>query len=322
MIKSNKARDVLKNVTISVIAIVISVILLEIAISAVLPIPDPNFRPFPYVIDDEVTFRFLSNGEFKQNGITIYTDEYGYRVLAPGDFPRKSDEIILFIGDSQTFGWLTEAEKAFPYKTEAILRENGWGLRVVNTGTPGWGLWTYPKILERVLDTYPNVVAVVMYIVENDWEPIDKFRVEDGYLEDNFKADTARFIPKKFRMFLARFNTWRYLRHAWRASTFRRSSSDSPLFENRDVWIEGLEPIRDYLGILEEHDLPLIVIVDDVLTEIEPIIDTLEAYPAYSITPINEVDGGYLYDWHIDQERHHNLAVQISSQLEEIIYSK
>ena len=299
------------NIAVSGFALLVGLLLVEGFLRLFSPLPDAIIRPAPYVSDDNIGYRFKENGEFTQNRNSFYTHSYGFRVQTKEAYPLPSDNIILVIGDSQTFGWLTKTEDTFVVKIQKNLREQGRDVFTINAAAPGWNLWNYIHVLELVQNEYQNIKAVVLYIVDNDWESGDKFRIEDGYLEDNYKDDAARIIPKIVRVRLNSVQVWRYATRAWQTLRYRGTEDQFATIPNDDLWNDAAGNLEAILMNMKAKQIPLVVIVDEEVAEAAVIMDLLTSHSVTGILYIAEVSGGHLYDGHIDVEKHNSLAQEI-----------
>ncbi len=291
------------NLVILLVSLFVGMILVEAGLAIFIPFPDYIIKPEPYVEDPELFYRFKSNGELSQNGEVFYTDPNGFRILDPEDYPQADDQIIFFIGDSQTFGWLLRTEDTFAYKTEVQLQQLGHDIRTVNASSPGWNVWHYQTLIDLGRDLYPNMTAVVMYLVANDWEPKDNHHIEDGYMERD-QSDASRFIPKSVKVLLSRFHFWRYFTLAWRSIRDRNNDSDVVEDAYASKWAEENEPLTNILEETAASEIPLFVIIDERITEVDSIMEILSDSSVAGLINMGDLGGGRMYDGHIDTDKH------------------
>jgi len=316
--KSSNKKTIWGNLIIALVSLFVGLIIVEAGLAIFLPFPDYIIKPEPYVEDPDLEHRFKSNGELFQNGEVFYTDSNGFRVLARDDYPQDDDHVVLFIGDSQTFGWMVKTEETFVYKTQAQLQQIGYDISTVNASSPGWNLWHYQSMYDRVRELYPNTAAIVLYLVVNDWKPTDNHFVVGGYLVDKYKSDTARFIPKSVRLLLSEFHFWRYLTLAWRKIRDQRNTREEieELYDSK--WIEETVPLMYILNKADEAEIPIIVIMDERVAEVESIMGILNESPVQALIDIGDVGGGRMYDAHIDIDKHDALATELVKLLNEL----
>ena len=319
--KSSNKKTIWGNLIIALVSLFVGLIIVEAGLAIFLPFPDYIIKPEPYVEDSELAHRFKSNGELYQNGEVFYTDPNGFRVLARDDYPQDDDQVVLFIGDSQTFGWMVTTEETFVYKTETRLHELGYDIRTVNASSPGWNLWHYQSVYDELTELYPDISAIVLYLVDNDWQPPDNHDVENGYLVDKYKEDAARFIPKSVRVFLSRFHFWRYFTLAWREIRDRRNAEEAAevvVESYASKWVEETEPLTYILAKAEESRIPIIIVTDEEVAEVEAIMAVLNQADILALISIGNVGGGYMYDGHIGIDKHDALATELVKLLNEL----
>lgn len=97
----------------------------------------------------------------------VSTDANGLRApLHPEEKPAGVVRVMT-MGCSTTFGWGVDDEQSYPARLEAILKEEGHPVEVVNAGQPGHssfqGLWLWDRALPR----YAPDVVVFGYIVQD-----------------------------------------------------------------------------------------------------------------------------------------------------------
>lgn len=313
----NRPKQILANLVIILVSLLIGVILVEVGLAIVLPFPSYVIMPEPYVSDPILGHRFKSNAELTQNGEVFFTDSNGFRVLDPDDSPQSNDPVILFIGDSQTFGWMVSTEESFVYQTQEKLQQLGLDIRSVNVAAPGWNLWHYQAAYDHAIKLYPKTVVLVLYLYENDWEPPDYYHIEGGYMVSKYKSDAARFIPKSIRVQLSKFHTWRYFTHFWRTIRDRGNSEGQEAADESYAsrWVEEIEFLESLISKTSEDEIALIVIVDVEITKVEEIMRLLSEPEIQALINVDDVKGGYLPDDHIDVDKHDALADVLVEQI-------
>jgi lysophospholipase L1-like esterase len=96
---------------------------------------------------------------------------------------------IACVGASTTFGHRISATEAWPAQMEALLRDRGYAVRVINAGVPGWvSKENLQSLVERVLPVRPDIVLV--YEGRNEVFP-------QAY--DAFRSDYSHFRTKQSR---------------------------------------------------------------------------------------------------------------------------
>lgn len=326
--KSLSGKKLKVNLTILLVAIIIGVMFVEVTLAIFFPFPDYFIKPEPYIVDPVLGYRFRSDADLYQNGELFYTDSNGFRVYDRDDIPTSDDRAIQFIGDSYTFGWMVKTEDAFPYITGEQLRGLGNDIRIVNASTPGWNLWQYQSLYDHLISLYPESIAVVVYITETDFTPPDFHYVEGGNLTSNYKSDAARFIPKSFRVFLSRFHTWRYFTIAYRGlrdranlnANVNEDESRAEAFAAK--WVEEVAPLENILMEAKSDLMPIILVLDDRVIDVEIIMDVIYQSDAQAIISVDDLAGGRMHDRHIDAEKHQALAMELAQLLDGIIHDE
>lgn len=82
----------------------------------------------------------------------------------------KTDQYVIFIGDSFTYGDGVKRSEAFPAIYESCKRRNGSALKVLNLGIKGSSLIDHSVFISNLLEKYnhENILAVVHSITQND----------------------------------------------------------------------------------------------------------------------------------------------------------
>ena len=97
----------------------------------------------------------------------VSTDANGLR--APLHAEQKPEGVfrVMTLGCSTTFGWGVDDEQSYPARLEAILKEQGHPVEVINGGQPGYtsfqGLWLWDRSLRR----YQPDLVIFGYIVQD-----------------------------------------------------------------------------------------------------------------------------------------------------------
>ncbi len=121
-----------------------------------LPRPDLYWAMVPNLVDEPLVHR--------ESGTTfrVTTNDDGLRTrIAPGSAPGAGST-VLWLGDSQIFGWGLEQESAPPQMLQLALDEllPGWNGRVINAAVPGFSSMQCYLLLESVGVGYaPDVVV-------------------------------------------------------------------------------------------------------------------------------------------------------------------
>lgn len=97
----------------------------------------------------------------------VSTDANGLRAPLHGEEKPAGTTRVMTLGCSTTFGWGVDDDASYPARLEAILREEGHPVEVINGGQPGYtsfqGLWLW----ERTLKNYHPDIVIFGYIVQD-----------------------------------------------------------------------------------------------------------------------------------------------------------
>jgi len=167
----------------------------------VYPLVDPSLRlqAFPH----------------KETGSSfrVSTDANSLRApLHPEEKPEGAFRIMT-LGCSTTFGWGVDDEQTYPARLEAILKEQGHSVEVINAGQPGYtsfqGLWLWDHSLNRY---HPDLV-IFGYVVQ-DARKVAYSDRSQAVLQQN-----AEFLKEHFlynsRLYLFFMNTYK----GWRIAS-------------------------------------------------------------------------------------------------------
>jgi SGNH hydrolase-like domain, acetyltransferase AlgX len=116
----------------------------------------------------------------------------GFR--APSGGAAASNRLILAVGDSFTFGHGVRMRESYPKVVQEMLRSNGWSVRVVNAGVPGYGMdQTFKFMSRRGAAMHPDVVLVGVQCSDLfDAFDVPLYDVQDGRLVE---LDASRTYP-------------------------------------------------------------------------------------------------------------------------------
>jgi len=176
----------LQQVGVSILAVVVAVLSLELAVRIVRRVSPPEraaARSADYITCDRDsllgwTFPASSEGLFQTgpHPTRMETNELGLR-SPPIDAGREPCLRILVLGDSYAFGWGVQKNDVFPRQLEAMIAERyaGISVEVLNAGVPGYGLYQQRAMLERVLSHVELDIVISTFSLAND--PADDLRI-------------------------------------------------------------------------------------------------------------------------------------------------
>jgi lysophospholipase L1-like esterase len=133
-----------------------------------------------------------SNDEFTERRRINGAGLRGEEVRPEGTFDKR----ILVLGDSLVFGHGVGDADSFPARLEAIFRERGQRVEVLNGGVPGYGTdQSYQSFALRLRRLKPDLLIFAIYV--ND--------LDDNIRQPLFTIDGDRLVPIDAR------KTWLYL---------------------------------------------------------------------------------------------------------------
>ena len=203
--KNKKKRNILINVFLIIIAFLIflsftEIILRNFGLSC--SIVDKN-NDAPFFVSDEGYHYMKSNysGRFKclTFDTTIKTNSYGFR---DKEFNITENGIIL-LGDSVTFGYGVEQDETFAQILENYLSSKG--SDVYNLGIPGYGLKEYSWLYDRYSKKLKHELVILVLYEGNDFQEtcnlinraefVADERKGFGFIKDSLKKTyTFRFL--------------------------------------------------------------------------------------------------------------------------------
>jgi lysophospholipase L1-like esterase len=176
----------LQQVGVSVLAVLVAVLSLELTVRIVQRLSPPErteTRSVDFITCDQDSllgwiFPASSRGFFRTgpHPTPLETNELGLR-NPPIDVGREPCLRILVLGDSYAFGWGVQQNEAFPRQLEAMIVERypGVSVEVLNAGVPGYGLYQQRAMLERLLSHVELDIVVSTFSLAND--PADDLRI-------------------------------------------------------------------------------------------------------------------------------------------------
>lgn len=133
-------------------------------------------------------------------GIEYVTNDRGFRddPIDPGK------DLILFLGDSTTFGLNIPHEKTYPEQLEVLLRQKGREVQALNAASPGQGTLDELEILQYLFkDPTLGIRAVVLGFFPNDFS--NNFAAQNPNHAQGEKSDFL-FTLKSIDYFKAAIN--------------------------------------------------------------------------------------------------------------------
>jgi lysophospholipase L1-like esterase len=98
---------------------------------------------------------------------------YALRRLARAGVTDPGAPVILCLGDSHTYGAGVSADESYPARLQALLRDAGHRINVVNLGAPGTNTSEIRRVLPELLRAYKPAAVIVLASVNNGWNRRD-----------------------------------------------------------------------------------------------------------------------------------------------------
>jgi hypothetical protein len=124
-------------------SLVVCGLIVEIALSFVLPTPILWVHPQEsYLHDSSLGHKLMPNQKGFSHSFPVLTNSYGLRDAEVSVVPSPGTVRILCLGDSLTFGAGVPSEATYPKQLEALLNKNVEPrYEVINAGVPGYDTW-------------------------------------------------------------------------------------------------------------------------------------------------------------------------------------
>lgn len=192
MIAPHPVRTLFRAATALVVIAMVSVLLLEGLVRLVLPQPQPALWLQP-----DARYGHVMKADYEQDYafagsdvvMHVRTNSRGFRDEEPGAATEAA--VVVFAGDSFTFGHGVQVEERFDTLLGARLRAAGTSASLVNVGVNAWGtLQTVSYLEDHLAQLDPDIV--VLTFCEND--PFD----DSYYLEHGISFDRVRFPGKNW----------------------------------------------------------------------------------------------------------------------------
>ncbi len=102
--------------------------------------------------------------------VQMRTNSLGFRDKEMLSGETADERRILVLGDSFAMGWGVPYQEIFSQKLEVLLKRanNGKGVKVLNTGVPGWGLNQYYILLKELGDRFSANIVVLAYFLDDN----------------------------------------------------------------------------------------------------------------------------------------------------------
>src|SRR6266567_4419734 len=189
-----KARLLLFNVTLALVAAALPCLAAELILRLLSPPPD---TPGLYAkLSSEMEWSGRPHGQGLQRGVPVSFNRFGLRDRERSMEPSQGTVRILALGDSVTFGLGVAEEDAYPRMTETLLNSRTDGrppVEVLNFGIPGYNtVQELAQLRELGLAFHPQLVVVGF--LYNDVEPTEGGHTAGGAHEAPDALPLARRV--------------------------------------------------------------------------------------------------------------------------------
>ncbi|MFH1313260.1 MAG: GDSL-type esterase/lipase family protein [Candidatus Eisenbacteria bacterium] len=159
-------KQILKNITLSLVVLIIIFAIFEIAFRLIAGSPiQTRGQHIAERREGDMKYALEANIDREYAGARVVTNSLGLRDFRP---PHKSDgtEQILILGDSFTFGYGVALEQSYPGALEQLLNEASTTseYEVINAGVPGYDTVDELELLKTIIEHYsPKWIVVGLH---------------------------------------------------------------------------------------------------------------------------------------------------------------
>jgi len=183
-------------------------------------------------------------------GISYRINRLGFRDIEHRF--RKTDERVIIVGDSITFGWDLPLEDTYPYQTREKLKSRGRPVEIMAMGITGYNLMQeHLLIKERALRYAPDLI--VLQICLNDFEKALGIRPDpkQQFLLTQFGEIFIPYVFKKTKLshwLMTRSYLFKLINLKLAPPLGRQAGGTAP----RDFYSRGSETAVEYLRRTKE----------------------------------------------------------------------
>lgn len=270
---SRRLRSLASGVSISILAVVATVVVLEAAATLWEGIMARGHNGWTLVASrrldlikhgdgDQVYYLFEPNKSYRWEGIDVEIDSYGIRGPEIA-VDKDPDQLrILNLGDSIPFGWEVEFSETYGQRLQHMLEQgdSGNNVEVITVAIPGWTpAMAHSYLLDQGLALDPDMVVLAITVV-NDIYGNGPQVSQDGSVTDWLRDKTHVWpvLTTETRVLLARTLGPRFLPVL---NPPRSAQSYYPLDRDDPRWSNLLNPVLEIQEICEKLGIPLMVVV-------------------------------------------------------------
>ena len=282
---SRPVRRWLGNLGLLLASVAAALILGELAARLVLP-PQPLYRTPQTLYDPHPQLGWIlrPGQDAFTHAAPVHVNSLGLR--DDDEVPREKppgERRVLVLGDSLTFGNGVATPETYAARLQAILREREPGVRVLNSGVPGWDVHQELDYLrERGLALQPDVVVVGFFA--NDVRPrledpaaaigVDpRGRAELGGVR-GLVPDELVYAVKRLRVVSAILYGSQELRYRlmpprgdfWVAAIYENRESPA----SRAAWDSVRASLAELRDLCAAHGIPLVLAVLPLRAQVSP----------------------------------------------------
>jgi lysophospholipase L1-like esterase len=217
--RAMKVRAIAKRLGLSALALLVFVLLAELAARWAEPGPMSLYDASPYLVSERLVHVHEPGFRGRWDSTWYEINSRGMRgpEVAPTFAP---DELrVVALGDSCTFGKGVLEEETWPRQLEALLAAELPGRRpvVFNLGVNGYSSGHYLRVLEDVAEVLKPHLVVVGYNINDFPNPVREvdtavFSGSAPQQKTTWRARFRRWLPRDLRDELNRSALYRYLR--------------------------------------------------------------------------------------------------------------
>lgn len=311
MAPAKKWKNLAVNVSISVIASVLFVTVVELA-ARLKYVPQRFDYKWIFEYDKDKVFQLKKSTIGVFAGVLVVTNSHGFRdAEIPLQKPPNTIR-ILALGDSVTFGHRVEADTTYPECLERTLSQTSGRYRfdVINTAVPGNSTFQEYYDLKRGLKFKPDLV-VLQFTLNDVVEPYQFFKRYGGEGKSYHAVEDLPYfdylLSQHSAFYLFGKDLAKRIRHRTPSrEELKRKAGERAIYaaENlitqpqnpkiREAWHECLNWLQAVVELCEDNDLECILMGTPFAFQL--LLDKSRAYPQMALRAFAERNGVVFID--------------------------
>ena len=169
----------------------------------------------------------------------------------------EDSKLIMFLGDSFTFGWAVDDTNTSPYYVNKLLKRNKLNVQVINAGIPGYNTEQEYYFLIKLTVKYKPDIVVLNYVV-NDAEPQHTVPMPPHIKYKYSNSRVFEFIKEIINNIFKKFGLLNMLKlniHIHNSNLPEGFNPESP------KWKESKKAIKDIALFCKNKDIKFIIFI-------------------------------------------------------------